>query len=99
MKTKLPTIADVSALLRSLKSGISDDYRALGCEDETVPSMQVTIGADGTSTSYGWQTGDNSYTGGAYSYPFWGVVTLQRRSNCRALAADAINQIRDQLEA
>ena len=85
---------DFAALLRELKPQIHDDYRAH--EEATLPSMQVTIGisADG---SWSYQTGDNSYTGGAYGHAFWGTVDLHRRSNCKELARDAVEQAADQM--
>lgn len=98
MNPKLPTIKGVAALLHALKADIGDEYRAEGCKGEPTPSMTVTIGADGTSAEFGFQTGDNSFSGGAYGYPYWGVVILTRRSNCRELARDAIEQIYDQIE-
>jgi outer membrane protein assembly factor BamA len=85
-------------LLKSLKGDIDDDYRA--SEDDDKPGMQVTFGLtqneDG-SLSWSYQTGDNSYSGGAYSHPVWAVVSLYRRSNCKELAAEAMDQALDQL--
>jgi len=86
---------DVRALLIALKREIGDEYRA--DEESTVPSMQVTIGASADASAWNYQSGDNSYTGGAYGFPYWGVVTLYRRSNSGELAADACAQIFDQL--
>ncbi len=89
---------EVTKLLRSLKQDIGDEYRA--SDDDTLPSMQVTIGAtpqeDG-SLKWNYQTGDNSYTGGAYGHPHWGVVSLYRRSNCAQLAKDCVDQIAEAL--
>lgn len=89
---KLPLIKDIRALLVSLKGTICDDYRAEGDEDSPIPSMQVTIGAN-EQGEWSYQTGDNSYTGGAYGFPHWGVIYLTRRSNSTSLARDAIDQI------
>lgn len=80
-------------LLRSLKPDICDDYRA--SEDDETPGMQVTfgvtLGEDG-SLSWSYQTGDNSFTGGAYGHPVWAVVSLYRRSNSRELAKEAMEE-------
>lgn len=62
MKAKLPTIAAISALLRSLKPQISDEYRCTDDPDDTLPGMQVTVGASPNGTWH-YQTGDNSYSG------------------------------------
>lgn len=84
---------DVKSLLMSLKKDIQNDYRAH--EDDTIPGMLVTIGAKDTEDGIDWnyQTGDNSFTGGAYGYADWAVVSLHRRSNCQELADDIYDQI------
>jgi len=87
----LPTIREISALLRSLKRDIADDYRAH--EDDTIPGMLVTIGWTPETGGWSYQTGDNSFTGGAYGHPVWAVVYLYRRSNCRTLAREAIDEL------
>ena len=89
----LPSIKDLSALIRALKPTITQDYRAYpDCDDDTVPSMLLTVGwsIDG---SWDWQTGDTSYSGGAYCHPHWGTVAITRRADSRQLA----REIRDQL--
>ena len=85
---RLPTITELSALLRQLKTQIMDDY--LQEEGDTVPSMQITIGWTPDDGTWGWQTGDNSFTGGAYLHQVWAVGYLQRRSNTRDLARELI---------
>lgn len=90
---KLPSIAELSALVRHVKAHISDD--CLAFEDDEIPGIQLTIGWDHESGEWSYQTGDNSYTGGAYSYPHWGVVGVYRRSNSRELAKDIQNQLAD----
>ena len=93
MKTpRLPTIKDLSELVRRIKPQICDDYID---EGDTLPSICLTVGADTTTGDWGYQTGDNSYTGGAYSYRDWAVVTVYRRSNSIALARDVRAQLSD----
>lgn len=82
-------------LLRLLKTDIDDDFRA--SDEDTLPSISVTIGFTPSDKdrdrSWGYQTGDNSFTGGAYGHQHWGVVSLYRRSNSRELARDLADQI------
>ncbi len=81
MKTpRLPTIKDLSELVRWVKPQICDDYIDEG---------------DTNTGDWGYQTGDNSYTGGAYGYPDWAVVTVYRRSNSVELARDIRAQLSD----
>ncbi len=90
----LPSIADLSRLFVALKQDIADEFRCSDDPEDTTPGMSVTIG---WSESGGWsyQTGDNSFTGGAYGHPHWAVVSLYRRSNSRELARDVISQLAD----
>jgi hypothetical protein len=95
-KIKLPKIGELAALLKQLKKEISDDYRIDGQEDDT-PTMCVTVGCDIETGEWGFQTGDNSFSGGAYGYQHWGVGYLTRRSNSRDVANDIIGDIANQV--
>lgn len=91
---------EITRLLIALKPDIADDYRATDDPDDNTPGMCVTIGAtpdDDGSLSWSYQTGDNSYTGGAYGHAHWGVIYLGRRSNSRALAHDAVEEIAESI--
>ena len=87
---KLPPVGELTRLIKFLKREIGDEYRA--SDDDTTPSMLVTIGAN-KQGEWSYQTGDNSCTGGAYSFPHWAVVAIHRRSNSHNVAID----IREQL--
>lgn len=92
---------EVTALLKSLKGDIGDDYRASDDSEDNIPGMCVTVGAtpmDNGLLSWNFQTGDNSYSGGAYGHHNWGVVSLYRRSNCKELAHDCVDQIAESIE-
>lgn len=108
MTKNLPGIKELSALLKTLKLAIHDDYRYQGFEESDyedggrkigglpgLPSMTVTIGWSDETGEWNYQTGDNSYTGGAYCYPHWAVVDLYRRSDSRDLARDIRSQLVD----
>ncbi len=90
---KLPQVKDLFNLLKAIKPEIADDYIQ---EGDTLPSIEVTVGCDPETGEWSYQTGDNSYMGGAYHYPIWGVVSVYRRSNCADLARDIREQIADQ---
>lgn len=85
-----------AALLRVLKRDIADDYRATEDPEDTVPGMLVTFGLSAAG-DWSYQTGDNSYTGGAYGFPYWGLAYLDRRSNCKKLAQAAFNDAAEQI--
>ena len=94
LKMKLPRKSELRSLLIDLKKQIGDEDRA--SEDDTLPSMCVTVGCDLDTGEWGYQTGDNSFTGGAYLYRYWAVIYLYRRSNSTELAQDILHQLDEQ---
>ncbi len=85
---------EVYRLLVSLKGDICDDYRASDDPEDSTPGMQVTV-STADMQSWNYQTGDNSYSGGCYGDPHWSVIYLYRRSNCKALATEAVTELAD----
>ena len=57
----------------------------------------LTVGYSPESQSWGYQTGDNSFTGGAYGHPFWGVVWLSQDDDAKNVANDLAEQISEQM--
>lgn len=96
---KLPSIKEVSRLIIDLKPTIGDDdhaYEYHPIEEETIPSMLLTVGCDPSTGNWSYQTGDTCYMGGAYHYPCWGQAAIYRRSNSRELAREIIEEIAEQ---
>jgi len=91
---KLPSITELSALVRHVKKYIGDD--CLAFEDSEIPSIQLTVACNDKG-EWGYQTGDNSYSGAAYFYPHWAVVGVYRRSNSKEVARDLQNQLAELL--
>ena len=82
---------DIVRLVTALIPDIADDYRATDDPEDNEPGMMLTIGAD--ADGWGYQTGDNSFTGGADSFPDWAVVYLARDSDPAEVAEDIIGQL------
>ena len=93
MHKNLPLVKDLRRLFIALKKTIGDEYRCTLDDVWGPPSMDVTIGWDPESGDYAYQVGDNSYTGGAYGYPHWAVVYLERRSNSTEMAREVREQL------
>ena len=86
-----------------LADKIVTDYEENYKDDEHVDYIQLTIGTNGDlcevtgSVEYGYQTGDNSYTGGAYGYSHWGVVEITDESDTEEVADSLIEQLSELL--
>jgi hypothetical protein len=91
--SKLPKISELTQLIRHLKRFITNDMIDPD-SDSKIPVMTLTIGSD-LAGEWSYQTGDNSYTGGAYHYPFWAVTYINRRSNSVELARDIVSQLQE----
>ena len=93
---KLPTKKALTELIKAIKvsmRGFSPD------ELEDGRWLSVTIGADGKGPdSWDYQTGNNSFAGGAYGYPHWAVVSVSRRCNSGKVADEILTQLRDLID-
>lgn len=90
----LPPRTELLAILTELRGKIGDDYRASDDPEDDQPGMCVTVGAS-PDGSWHYQTGDNSYSGGAYLHAYWGVGYLYRDSNPEDVADGIIDEIAD----
>ena len=87
--------SEIVELVAQLLPTIADDYRA--SDEDSEPSMQLTVATDDSGAEWSYQTGDNSYSGGAYCLPHWGVVSLYRDSEPAEVAADIMEQLAELL--
>ena len=87
---------DLYSLFCGLKKGIGpEDFVETG--DGNIPGVDVTIGCtfdfERATIDWAYQTGCNEYTGGAYGHPEWFTCSVMKRTNCKELANDIINEI------
>ena len=84
-------------LIKELKGQIGDDYRASDDPFDNTPAMAITIGftpeTEDSDFSWSYQTGDNSYTGGAYGHATWGLGTITRRCNSKQVAKEICDDV------
>jgi hypothetical protein len=102
LETQLESmLPEWTRLVASLIPQIADDYRASDDPDDETPGMCLTIGftpeSEDKDASWSYQTGDNSYSGGAYFHGTWAVVSLYRDSNPAHVAGEISDQIEEQL--
>jgi hypothetical protein len=108
MKANLTILADIPQLRKDLytlfcglKKGIGP-YDLIETGDGDIPGIDVTIGCtfdfDDASISWSYQTGDNSYTGGAYGHPEWFTCSVMKRTNCKELANEIIDEIHGRIQ-
>lgn len=89
---------DMIELATRLIPTIDDDYRAFDDSDDETPGMQVTVGAEcpsPDSMSWNFQTGDNSFTGGAYGFANWGIGYLYRDTKPEDFAKEIISSLEE----
>jgi hypothetical protein len=80
----------LESILKDYKSNIDDDMKDHADE---LPSIQITIATNDDAQEFGFQSGDNSFSGACYHYPIWHTDYLFRRSNCKKLASNMINEL------
>jgi len=89
-----PPCSDLYELVSNVRNDISPESRAFEGDEE--PGIQLTVGWDPKDKKWSYQTGDNSFTGGAYSCPIWAVVAIYVRSKIESVIKDILNQIQEQ---
>lgn len=93
-KPRLPLIKDLVCLIKAVKKDICPEYRAF--DEDGLPGIQLTIGWTPDDGSWHYQTGDNSYSGGAYGHPVWAVGGVYRRTSSVRLARELVDQLAEQ---
>lgn len=83
---------EILELVKDCIKDIDDDYRSSLSDEDDEPSMDLTVACDETATGWSYQTGDNSFTGGAYGLPHWAVVYLSRDSDPEEIVDDIFSQ-------
>jgi hypothetical protein len=53
----------------------------------------LTVGLSENGQEWSYQTGDNSFTGGAYSFPHWAVVSFSKDTTPKELIDDLLQNI------
>lgn len=58
--------------------------------------IDITIASNGTDPNdWGYQTGDNSYTGACYFYHHWAIGTIDFQTDPKELASDLLDQLEE----
>ena len=83
--------ADIEIFLDQNIDTWKDDLQP---DEDGTPCMQLTIACNDTGDAWNYQTGDNSYTGGAYGLPHWAVTWITEDGEC----CDILEYIVEQLE-
>lgn len=93
---KVPSIAELYRVIRAIKETVTDYDRAH--EDDEIPGVCLTVGVN-SDGEWAVQVGCNEYHGSAYFYPHWVVRDIYRSTNCRVLAREVREEIREILSA
>ena len=79
------------------------DFQKNGCreleavDDISEDNPQILTVACNDELEYGFQIGDNSYSGPVYHFPHWSVVYLTSDSSTSSLVEEIVNQLEELL--
>ena len=71
-----------------------DDFE--GEHEDDIAYNDLTVGMN-DSGEWSFQTGDNSFTGGAYGYAHWAVVSVFEDSDPEEVFQEVVSQLEDLL--
>lgn len=87
MSGPLPPLAGLANLVQSLASQTNDDC----------PEIEIAIGWNPGDGSWSYQTGDNSFFGGAYGFPVWSVGFIEEADTDLSIALETAQELIDDL--
>jgi hypothetical protein len=87
--------AEISELVTWLLTGVK---RLGDLNTEGEYTLDLTVGYSPATQQWGYQTGDNSFTGGAYCHPIWGVTTITDGCSVDTILSEIFGEIEEQLE-
>lgn len=61
--------------------------------EDDLPYIELTVGVSDDGRECGWQTGDNSFSGPAYHYPHWALISITEDRTW----SDVRDEIKDQI--
>lgn len=80
--------ADIKSFIFSNIDIFRDDAKEYG-------GMDLTVACNEIGDQWNYQTGDNSYTGGAYGLQHWAVTTIDVESDPLEVYEHLIDQLED----
>ena len=79
-------------LIRLIQSIQENDLSSLSLEEDEF--IDITVASNGTDPNdWGFQTGDNSYSGACYSYHHWAIGSIDFQTDPKELATDLLDQL------
>ena len=87
---------DLLDVIRYAISTVSPEDFASAIEEDEAPYNYLTVGMN-DSGEWSFQTGDNSFTGGAYGYAHWAVVSVFEDSDPEEVYQEIVSQLEDLL--
>ena len=87
---------EIVDLVEYVKTTIQPEWDEY-CGEEEIQYKDLTIGMN-EAGEWSFQTGDNSFTGGAYGYPHWAVVSITEDSDPEEVFQDICDQLADLME-
>jgi len=91
--SKLPSVNDIIALIDQIKERSDLFYEDEDGEDGGY--IDITIATNGDPNDWGFQLGDNSYSGQCYFYHHWAVGIVSEDTDSNELALSLLDQLQE----
>tara|TARA_R110002126_G_scaffold3201_6_gene17943 strand:- start:222 stop:539 length:318 start_codon:yes stop_codon:yes gene_type:complete len=91
IQNNLPSKEDLISLIEGIQGTIEPDEYTDGMID-------ITVASNGKSPyEWGFQTGDNSYSGACYFYRHWAIGSIDDQTSPNDLAIELLDQLEELL--
>ena len=91
----LPSKEELMRLIQSIQEHDLPSLQLYGVPEED-EFIDITVASNGTDPNdWGFQTGDNSYSGACYFYRHWAVGYIDDQTNPEHLAIELLDQLEE----
>ncbi len=90
----LDNLPSKEQLIKLIEHIQDNDLSSLSLEEDEF--IDLTVASDGTDQGdWGYQTGDNSFSGACYLYRHWAVGYIDDQTNPQDLATELLDQLEE----
>ena len=92
----LPSKEQLIELIEHIQHNVLDNNSGIEEDEFSRTSLDITIASDGKDPNdWGYQTGDNSYSGACYFYRHWAIGYIDDQTIAEHLAVELLDQLEE----
>tara|TARA_R110000744_G_scaffold86236_2_gene168516 strand:+ start:1184 stop:1486 length:303 start_codon:yes stop_codon:yes gene_type:complete len=79
----------------NIKEFLTQNWKSFQSDAVEYDGLDITFATNEKGDAWNYQTGDNSFTGGAYGLPHWAVTTIYKDDEVETILETIIDQLEE----